>query len=237
MYTDRPAGVSPVGGAPEASYHHAVLVLSYLLITMLGYALGGVPTGYLAGRLRGVDIRRHGSGNVGGTNALRVLGLGVGVTVMAVDVAKGYVAAGLLPLLPILVGEPVCLGLCAGLGAVVGHVFTPYLRFRGGKGVAAAAGVFLALAPLPTAVAAGVFVFLTFATGIVSVGSLGASVALPVAALLLQVVAGIPLHPAVGALTVGLVPFVAYTHRTNIRRLVAGTENRFRRFWERGGRG
>lgn len=217
-------------------YHQAVSAASYILIAVLGFLLGGIPTAYIAGRLRGVDIRRRGSGNVGSTNALRVLGWQVGLVVMAFDVAKGYAAAGGLVHLPFLEGVPVCLGLCGGLGAVLGHVFSPYLGFRGGKGVASAAGVLLGWAPLPTAIAFGVFLCLSFSTGIVSVGSLGAALALPVAAVLLHRFAGVGLHPAVGAVMLGLVPFVIYTHRVNIRRLMSGTENRFRRFWERTGR-
>ncbi len=213
------------------------LLPSLLATAILGYLVGGIPTAYLAGRLRGVDIRRHGSKNVGGTNALRVLGWRVGATVMALDLVKGYLAAGGLPRLPFLAGESVYHGLCAGAAAVAGHVFSPYLRFRGGKGVAAGAGVLLALAPLPTALAAGVFVVLAFGTGIVSVGSLGATAALPVAAVLLDRYKGSATHPAVLGLAVGLVPFVFYTHRANIRRLIAGKENRFRRVWERRGPG
>ncbi|MCX7750560.1 MAG: glycerol-3-phosphate 1-O-acyltransferase PlsY [Candidatus Bipolaricaulota bacterium] len=207
---------------------------SYAGIAIAGYLLGGIPTAYLAGRLKGVDLRRHGSGNVGGTNAVRVLGWRVGIPVLALDILKGYAAGGLLPRLP-WVGDPVYLGLAAGLGAVLGHVFTPYLGFRGGKGVAAGAGVLLALAPLPTLIASSVFLVLAFSTGIVSVGSLGATAALPLAAFLLDRFAGIPVHPAVQGLAVGLVPFVVWTHRGNVRRLLLGTENRFRRPWERRG--
>lgn len=191
-------------------------VVSYAIVAVGGYLLGGIPTAYIVGRLRGVDIRRLGSGNVGGTNALRVLGWKVGVAVMAVDVAKGYLAAAWFPRLPLPGGDPVYLGLCAGVAAVLGHVFSPYLGFRGGKGVAA-----------------GVFFLVVFGTGIVSLGSLKASVALPVAAFLLDRYGGYPVPPAVLALMAGLVPLVFFTHRTNIRRLISGKENRFRRFWER----
>lgn len=207
--------------------------ISYVIVAVLGYLLGGIPTAYVVGRLRGLDIRRLGSGNVGGTNALRVLGWKVGVAVMAVDVAKGYLAAGWLPRLPVPGGAPVYLGLCAGVATVFGHVFSPYLGFRGGKGVAAGAGMLLALAPLPVTIGAGVFFLVVFGTGIVSLGSLTASVALPVAAVLLDRYGGYPVHPAVLALMAGLAPLVFFTHRTNIRRLISGKENRFRRFWER----
>ncbi len=220
-------------GFAAGRYHSLVGAVSYAVIAAVGYALGGVPTAYLAGRLRGIDIRRHGSGNVGGTNALRVLGWRVGLPVLALDVAKGYLAAGVLPWLPSLAGDPTYLRLAGGLGALLGHVFSPYLRFRGGKGVAAGAGALLALAPLPTVIASGVFLVLALGTGIVSVGSLGAAAALPVAAFLLHRWAGVAVHPAVQGLTVALFPFVAWTHRANIRRLLAGTENRFRRPWDR----
>lgn len=209
--------------------------LSYALIALAGFLVGGIPTAYVVGRLQGVDLRRLGSGNVGGTNAVRVLGWKLGVAVMAADVGKGYLAANLLPRLSLWEGDLVYLGLCGGVGAVLGHVFSPYLRFSGGKGVAAGAGVLLALAPLPTAIAGGVFLVLALGTGFVSVGSLAASVALPVAAFLLDRLGGHPVFPAVQGLTVGLALLVFYTHRMNIRRLMAGKENRFRRLWGRGG--
>lgn len=206
---------------------------SYAAIAAVGYVLGGIPTAYLAGWVKGIDIRRHGSGNVGGTNALRVLGWKVGLPVMALDVAKGYLAAGVLPRLPFLAGDPTYLALAGGMGALIGHVFSPYLRLRGGKGVAAGAGILLALAPLPTGIAAGAFLLFAFGTGIVSVGSLGAAATLPLAAFLLHRHAGVAVHPAVQGLAVGLFPFVVWTHRANVRRLLTGNENRFRRPWER----
>ncbi len=208
---------------------------SYLLVALVGYLVGGIPTAYLAGRLRGVDIRCHGSGNVGGTNALRVLGWKLGVPVMVLDVGKGYLATAFLPRLPVWGGEAVSLALAAGLGAILGHVFSPYLRFRGGKGVATGAGVVLALAPLPAALSAAAFVLAVFGTGIVSLGSLSAAVTLPVGAFLLDRYANHPVPMEVRALTLGLAVFVFYTHRSNIRRLIAGRENRFRRLWERKG--
>lgn len=215
----------------------SVGLISYVPVAVLGYLLGGIPTAFLVARRRGVDIRRVGSGNVGGTNALRALGWKVGVTVMAVDAAKGAVAAWVLPRLPLWPGDQAYLGLAGGLAAIVGHVFSPYLRFRGGKGVAAAAGVLGALAPLPTAVAAGAFALVVAGTGVVSLGSLTAAVVLPLAAFAFDRTAVCAVSPAVQALAVAVVPFVFYTHRENIRRLIAGKENRFRRVWERRNRG
>jgi len=208
--------------------------LSVIVVGVLGYLLGGIPTAWLAGRLKGVDIRQHGSGNVGGTNALRVLGWKVGVPVMAVDLAKGYLATWLLPKIPLSGLEPVYLAIAGGVGAVLGHIFSPYLGFRGGKGVAAGAGMLLALVPLPVGICAGVFFLLVFGTGIVSVGSLTAAAALPLVTWLLSR-AGHPVHPAVQWLTVALALLVFWTHRSNIKRLLQGKENRFRRPWERRG--
>lgn len=213
-----------------------MIVASYLLVALVGYLVGGIPTAYLAGRLRGIDIRRHGSGNVGGTNALRVLGWKLGLPVMALDVGKGYLVTAFLPRLPLGRGEPVSLALAAGLGAFLGHVFSPYLRFRGGKGVATGAGVVLALAPLPAALSVAVFVLVVFGTGIVSLGSLSAAVTFPVGAFLLDRYANHPISVEVRALAVGLAVLVFFTHRSNLRRLATGRENRFRRLWERTGK-
>ena len=203
--------------------------LHLLVVAGLGYLLGGVPTAYLAGRLRGVDIRKHGSGNVGGTNALRVLGWKVGLPVMAIDLAKGYIAAAFLPRISLSGLDTAYLAIAGGIGAVLGHIFSPYLGFKGGKGVAAGAGMLLALIPLQVGICAGVFFVLAFGTGIVSVGSLSAATALPIVTWLSPQ----PVHPAVRWLTVALAVLVYWTHRSNIRRLLAGRENRFRRPWER----
>ncbi|MGC9530257.1 MAG: glycerol-3-phosphate 1-O-acyltransferase PlsY [Candidatus Bipolaricaulaceae bacterium] len=198
------------------------------IVGLLGYFLGGIPTAYLAGRAAGVDIRRHGSGNVGGTNAVRVLGWKRALPVMVVDVGKGYVAAWLLPKLPLSGLDPVYLALAGGAGAVLGHVFSPFLRLRGGKGVAAGAGMLLALIPVPVGICAALFALVVLGSGIVSLGSLSAAAALPAVTFLYG-----EAHPAVRWLTVALAAFVFWTHRSNLRRLLAGKENRFPRPWER----
>ncbi len=201
----------------------------FVLVALLGYLLGGIPTAYLAGRARRVDVRQHGSGNVGGTNVLRLLGWRWGLPVMGLDVLKGYALAGWLPALPLSQADPVYLALTGGIAAVLGHVFTPYLRFRGGKGVATAAGVLLALAPLAAAAAAVVFFAVTFTVRIVSLGSLAAAGTLPVAAFIVDRFTHVAIHPAVIWFTVGAAALVVWTHRANIRRLLAGTELRFGR--------
>ncbi len=199
------------------------------LVALVGFLLGGVPTAYLAGRLRGIDVRMHGSGNVGGTNAMRLLGWKWGVSVMVFDLLKGYVLTRWLPTIMDSGAEQVYLALLAGTAAVLGHVFTPYLKLRGGKGVATAAGMFLALSPASAALAAAVFFAVAFGTRIVSLASLAASCTLPLASFLLNQCGVAFVHPAVQWLTVAVAALVAWTHRTNVRRLLAGTESRFGR--------
>ncbi|AHG90773.1 Glycerol-3-phosphate acyltransferase [Gemmatirosa kalamazoonensis] len=185
------------------------------------YAAGSIPTAYLAGKAKGVDLRKHGSGNLGATNAWRVLGWRVGLAVYAVDTLKGFLPVFLLPR-PVAHAE--LAAIAYGVAAIVGHVRPVFLGFqKGGKGVATAGGVFLALAPLPFVIALGVFLGVFLATGYVSAGSLSAAVALPFA---LFVYVGRPSPTVILALLVAL--FVFWTHRANIGRLRRGEESRFR---------
>lgn len=195
------------------------------------YFLGAIPTSYLAARLvRGVDLRQVGSGNLGATNLYRVAGWKVAVPVGAFDVAKGLVPATLIAAA---VGGGVRdprVALACGITAVLGHVFSVFVRFRGGKGVATGAGAMLGLAPLAVLAAAGVWALVTFTSGYVSLGSIVAAISLVPAVALL--------HPGQR----GLLPFYAllalgivWLHRGNIARLRAGTEHRFGR--RRGGAG
>jgi len=183
------------------------------------YLLGGIPFAYLVVRvLRGIDVRQQGSGNVGATNAARCFEgrarIGVFLLIFALDSGKGLLATAL----PGLVGNVAYAALApilAGLAAVVGHTFTPYLRFRGGKGVATSVGVLIGLEPVATGIALLVFFALYGASRIVAVGSLGMAVTLPVA---------VALHgtapPAVFWLAVGLGVLIVVRHRTNIARLL-----------------
>lgn len=196
----------------------------------LGFLLGSIPTAYLVGKAHGVDIRKHGSGNVGMTNAWRVLGWKAGVAVGAVDILKGYVAAAWVSRLAVAGGmDPVYAGILTGAAAILGHVFTPWLRFRGGKGVAAGAGVFLGLMPIPTGICVAVFAVAFLSTWTVSVGSLSAAAALPLSVFLLDRLTGLEYHPALQWLSVALALFVFWTHRANIKRLLRGQELSFRK--------
>lgn len=203
--------------------------MATLLAVVLSYLLGSIPTGAIAGKLRGVDLRNEGSGNLGATNALRVLGPAVGIPVLAVDVAKGTVAVLFLATLPgagSLLG-PSGIRLACGLAAIAGHIAPVFTRFRGGKGVATAAGVFLAMAPLATAACVALWVVLVVATRYVSVGSISAAVVLPFAISGEAMLRRLPQPRSLLVTGAFVAVFVVARHRQNIRRLIAGTENRF----------
>lgn len=190
---------------------------------VFGYVLGSIPFAYLAGRARGVDLRQHGSGNLGATNAVRVLGGRIGAVVYLLDTLKGFVAA--FALTRMLGVEPAGIWAIAfGVAAVAGHVRPLFLRFqRGGKGVATAGGVFFGLAPLATAITFVLFVLVLTVTGYASVGSMAAALTLPLAILLIGNGASTELLVVAVAMAV----FVFWAHRANIRRLRRGEEHRF----------
>lgn len=217
------------------------LALAAAAASLIGYLLGSIPTSVLVGRIFfKKDLRNFGSGNAGGTNSFRVLGWKAGLFVSAFDLAKAYAAASvgavlaglpdggrsLAAVLPAWVPGTEVLGLLGGTAAVVGHVWPLFAGFRGGKGVACAGGLLLALAPLPFLAAAAVFALLLGSFGIVSLASVGAALAFPLAVTVAWVAGagvGIPLLAAAWLLG----PFIAFTHRTNLLRLVRGEEKRF----------
>ena len=185
------------------------------------YLLGAVPTSFVAGKLgRGIDLRAHGSKNLGATNVFRILGWKYAIPVVLVDIAKGAVPVALFGAWS---GLGAAWAAAFGATAVLGHVFSPFVGFRGGKGVATAAGMFIALAPLAVAIALPVWGLSLWLTGYVSVSSIVASVTFPVWVRLTEPAA----QPAFYA-SLGLAGLIVFSHRANIRRLLAGTENRFR---------
>ncbi len=199
-------------------------------LLLISYLIGAVPSALIAGRLLGgIDIRKHGSGNVGGTNAWRVLGWKAGLPVSIVDVGKGAVAATLISRLPFgpYPVDPTILPILCGLAAVIGHVFPVYTGFRGGKGVATGGGMLAAIAPIPVGMAAGVFVVALLLTGWVSLGSLLGALTVPLAIALLDAHTAAQYPPLLLGLTSALAAFIWFTHRGNIVRLVQGKERRF----------
>ena len=208
---------------------------------IIAYLVGAFPSAVVLSRLlRGTDVRNHGSGNAGGTNAWRVFGWRIGVSVMALDLLKGVLAATViarLPLGPVPVSFETLAVLC-GVIAVLGHVFPVYIGFRGGKGVATAAGMLIGIAPIPVACALSVFALTLFITGRVSLGSILGAWAVPVSILLLGWLTAIDHPPLVLGLTLLLALFILYTHRSNIVRLLRGEERSFPRLqlWRRLGK-
>ncbi len=197
---------------------------------MIGYLLGSCPNGYLIGRVRGVDIRQHGSGNIGATNVLRVLGKKWGYLVFGLDAFKGFAAAWLaFGLASVLNPEGPyreLVGIAGGLACILGHTFPIWLRFRGGKGVATSAGVLLGLMPLAVVSVFLVWLALFKATRYVSVASIGAAFALPFfVALYLRInmLTGASLLP----FSILIAGVVIWRHRSNIQRLLHGNEQRF----------
>ena len=182
----------------------------------LGYVLGSIPFAYLLTRSRGVDLRTVGSGNVGAANVLRTAGVVPAIAVVLLDAGKGAMAV----LAARLMTDDLVIVMAAGLAAMIGHIYPVWLGFRGGKGVAAAAGVFAMLAPFATMTAALVFVGTIFVTRFISAGSMAAAVALAVAA----AVGNVPGPVAAGAIIAAII--VIQRHRDNLSRLIAGTERR-----------
>lgn len=201
-------------------------IVVYLIIAVAAYLIGSLPTGYLAGRVKGVDIRTVGSGNIGATNAFRILGKKVGILVLVVDGLKGFCACEFIP--PVLVryfpgmaGQQDYLYLVAGVSAILGHNFTCWLRFKGGKGIATSCGVLFALSPVAGATAVVVWFAVFLTSRYVSLASIAAAASLPVAAWLSH---GGPVMICVFA---GMGAMAIIKHRSNIKRLLSGTENRF----------
>ena len=185
-------------------------------IIVAAYLIGSIPFAFLLARRRGIDLRLAGSGNVGASNVLRTSGVPLAVLAMALDGLKGMLA--------VLVAQGVAPGsaapVAAGLASVLGHVYPPWLRFHGGKGVATAAGAFSLLAPVALGIAAAVFVIAVLATRFISVGSVSAAVTLA----LVTAATDSPRLVIAGACAAAAI--IVHGHRGNLSRLVAGTERR-----------
>lgn len=188
----------------------------------LAYVVGGIPTGLIIGKVfAGIDLREHGSKNIGFTNALRVLGPKLGIPVLLIDVVKAVLPIVLLPLLMPLELNPEVHSVSLGLAVLLGNLFSLFMGFKGGKGVATSLGVFLALAPLSVLIALGAFILAFALTRYVSMGSLVSAVVLPTSI-------GI-LHGPGYTLAMGVAAavFVVFKHRANVERLMKGTEHKW----------
>ena len=216
---------------------------SYILVALAAYLLGSIPTGFLAAKAKGIDIRAVGSGNIGATNAMRVLGKPAGFLVLLADCAKGFAACCVGAFISMYFTNRLTglhstsdfdsnsfgqafnslayFPIIAGIFAVLGHNYPCWLKFKGGKGISTTAGVYLALAPWAVLVALAVFILAVLLTRYASVGSISAAVALPAAVWLMT-----PDNLLLGIVTTVLGVLAIYKHKSNIQRLLAGTENR-----------
>ena len=202
----------------------AVLIASYLL--------GSIPFGYLAGRLAGIDVRKVGSGNIGATNVVRVLGKKYGYPVFALDVFKGFGAVMISMLMapgrPPAWNSPEIFGILAAMSSVLGHLYPPWLKFEGGKGVATSAGALLALTPVATLIGVAIWLIMFWLTRYVSLASITAAVVLPIVILLTRSHNQNNAKPLVIA-SACVAAVVIWRHRSNLSRLMRGTEPRFRK--------
>ena len=188
-----------------------------IILAIFAYLAGSIPSGFIIGTLSGVDVRKTGSGNIGATNVARVLGKGLGLLTLLADTAKGFV--------PVLVAQRLGMGDVAialiGVAAFLGHLYPVFLEFHGGKGVATAFGVLLAIAPAAPVALIFFFGAAALCSRIVSLGSIAAALAAPVTLWAMSYT------PTFVAMSVFLATMVILRHRDNIKRLIAGTEPRF----------
>lgn len=199
-------------------------IVRVILVVAASYLVGAIPSSYIMGRLlRGIDLREHGSGNLGAANTFRVLGLKAALPVLLFDVGKGFVAVWLFSRLG---GGGIAYTLLAALSVVIGHNYSVFVRFSGGKGVGTTAGAFLALAPAALGMCFALWVLALLVSRIVSVASMTAAAFLPFSILIANHFFGAGTHFAVTVLACAVAAFVLIKHRSNIRRLREGTEKR-----------
>src|SRR5687767_4553652 len=191
------------------------------LLILAAYLIGAFPTSYVVGRLRGIDLKVHGSGNLGATNTFRVLGWRAAVPVFVVDLLKGWFPTLYFPVWDGVAQEN--WAFAYGAAAIIGHVFSIYVKFKGGKGVATGAGVFLALSPVAVAIGLIIWALLVSLTRIVSLASLVSACSVPVIIFLTEGVTPVFL------LAVAFASFILIAHRTNIKRMLRGEEHGFRK--------
>ena len=215
-------------------------MLSLLVILVLSYLVGSIPGSVWVGKLLyGIDLRQHGSGNAGATNAFRVMGWKAGMLATVVDLGKGLLAAGVIATIR-LDNLPsgidfwhieTMVRLLAGVAAIVGHMFPVWARFKGGKGVNTAAGVLFALTPITMFITLGVFAIVLLSSRYVSLASLSAAIAFPSTVAIRKYIFGIDaLDPSLLIISCVMAVGIIYMHRANIKRLLTGTESRIRTF-------
>ncbi len=213
------------------------------IMILLSYAVGSIPTSIIVSKLKsGIDIRKFGSGNAGGTNVIRILGWKTGVLVIVLDVVKGFIATGVIarlyldPSLPFNNRTPfedfTVLQIIAGSAAVIGHIWTVFAGFKGGKGIATAGGMLIGIAPVELLVSLGVFAIVFIASRYVSLGSISAAVAFPLTMVVRVNIFNVEIagYHTLILFIIGVSTLVIFTHRANIKRLIEGTEHKLTNF-------
>lgn len=204
-------------------------MISLIAIIILSYLVGSIPTSIILSKLlRGIDIRDYGSGNAGGTNAMRVLGWKIGVVVMIIDVGKGVVATLVISTIRIdsISLQPEFIQIIAGLMAILGHIWTIFAGFRGGKGVGTGAGMLISLYPTAAFVCVLIFVITLLTARIVSLSSMTAAISLPIVLLLLKTYFHYSVSDILLYFSIFIAGLILFTHRSNIKRLIRREENR-----------
>ncbi len=202
-------------------------MLHLIAMILLSYLIGSFPTGIVAGKLlRGIDIRQYGSGNAGATNAMRILGWKVGLVVLLVDMAKGFIAVVWIDNIGAMgvAWQPVNLQIVAGLAAVAGHIWTVFAGFKGGKGVGTGAGMLLGIAPIAMSFGLIVFIAIAGISRYVSLASIIATLSIPVAEFSARYALGLDIPFQKLIISIIIPALILYTHRTNIGRLWRGEE-------------
>jgi glycerol-3-phosphate acyltransferase PlsY len=218
-------------------------MVSLILLILSSYVAGSLPFALIIGRLlKGVDIRKYGSGNLGSTNAFRVLGIPYGILVQLLDIGKGLfvvvvlanVMYDYLPFSNITPFDDLTLvKIIAGIAAVIGHTFSPFAGFKGGKGINTALGMLISLSPVEASVSAGFFILILLSSGYVSLGSIVASFVFPITMFLRENLFKVEIYgyKTLIFFSIAVSVFLIYNHRTNIIRLLKGNENRFDKLW------
>lgn len=196
------------------------MILEYAIFIICSYLLGSIPFGYIAAkRLKGIDITRHGSGNIGATNIMRSIGAGPAAAVFILDILKGFIPVFMAK--SILPSSPDWFVVLCGIMAIIGHCLSIFLRFRGGKGAATSLGVIIGLNPLIAAISFGIFIVVLAISKYVSLASIATAIAVPVLMVLFRQSTSFMIFAAL------MGSFVVLKHRSNIGRLAKGTEARW----------
>jgi len=218
-------------------------MLYLLSLIIISYLVGAIPFAYLVGRIfKNIDLRKHGSGNLGSTNAFRILGTPLGILVQILDIGKGLIVVLLLSTifyhnLPFTNLTPfddiTVLKIIAGISAVIGHTFSIFMGFKGGKGINTALGMLISLSPVDVSISLGFFILVLISSGYVSLGSVVASFVFPMTMFIRENIFDVEIYgyKTLIFFSMAVSLLLIYNHRANIKRLLIGTENRFENLW------